>query len=188
MNGSCNPTANHPAPARNLSWPMLLEAKLRHALPGCRVQVTVRAYGGWTSETAAYHLHRLLNQQVTGQLSVNTVLLDNSVNDMVLSAGKGRQSFQRTQYLLAAIESMVRRLARSAIPVMLIDTLDRPSCTSMPTSLYERISRHWRVTHAVKLLTLQGTAADDIPDRVRTPRWRCWSLTHSRRFALVEST
>ena len=135
-----------------LAWPAQLEAQLRAGL-GCGAKVTVHAYGGWTSEKAAHELHAILH----GRANLpDLLLLDASTNDAAVS-NWGKNAARR-QYLLAAVESIVRRLEARSVPTLLVDMAawwttpplrcakadDAPS--DMP-SIYAAVGRHWRLPY-----------------------------------------
>ena len=136
----------------SLAWPAQLESQLRAGL-GCDVTVQVKADGGWTSEMAAHKLHAILHGR-TGLPDV--LLLDASTNDAAVAAwGK---DMARRQYLLAAVESMVRRLEAQSVPVLLVDvaslwsrpTLGCPEADAAPSelpSVYAPVGQHWRLPY-----------------------------------------
>ena len=96
-----------------LSWGRRLESALRSAL-GCAVALKVHAFGGWTSERAAHELHRQLTEP---SFVPDVLILEASANDA--AAANWGQDVGRRQYLLAAVESIVRRLEARRIPVRL---------------------------------------------------------------------
>ena len=112
MNCNARVICNGTNLAPHLAWPRKLQERLSAAVPRCRVEVSVLGYGGTTSETSAYTLGEVLKRHKSGQKPLDAVLLDTSTNDFVVS--KWGQNKERRQYLLAAIESMVRRSSCAA--------------------------------------------------------------------------
>lgn len=141
------------------AWPSLLQAMLREALPACNARVKLHAYGGWTSETAAMRLEKILMKSQVWDV----ILLDASVNDADIS-NWGRAE-QRREYMTSAAESMVQTGARRAIPVVLIDTVARwvqpLRCVSasrmLSASVYARLAEHHQLPH----IDLQGASCGD---------------------------
>jgi len=116
MNCNARVICNGTNLAPHLAWPRKLQERLSAAVPRCRVEVSVLGYGGTTSETSAYTLGEVLKRHKSGQKPLDAVLLDTSTNDFVVS--QWGQNKERRQYLLAAIESMVRRLELCCMQVL----------------------------------------------------------------------
>ena len=116
MNCNARVICNGTNLAPHLAWPRKLQERLSAAVPRCRVEVSVLGYGGTTSETSAYTLGEVLKRHKSGQKPLDAVLLDTSTNDFVVS--QWGQNKERRQYLLAAIESMVRRLELCGMQVL----------------------------------------------------------------------
>ena len=183
MNCNARVICNGTNLAPHLAWPRKLQERLSAAVPRCRVEVSVLGYGGTTSETSAYTLGEVLKRHKSGQKPLDAVLLDTSTNDFVVS--QWGQNKERRQYLLAAIESMVRRLEYAGVTAVLVDTLTGPSfeCpTKSPNkdatritrraplvgdSLYAPLAAHWGVPF-VSLLS-SSCAADPRDDKLH---WR----------------
>lgn len=182
MNCNARVICNGTNLAPHLAWPRKLQERLSAAVPRCRVEVSVLGYGGTTSETSAYTLGEVLKRHKSGQRPLDAVLLDTSTNDFVVS--QWGHSTERRQYLLAAIESMVRRLEHAGVTAVLVDTLTGPSfecptkspnkdgssarhATLVGDSLYAPLAAHWGVPY-VSLLS-SSCAADPRDDKLH---WR----------------
>jgi lysophospholipase L1-like esterase len=184
MNCNARVICNGTNLAPHLAWPRKLQERLSAAVPRCRVEVSVLGYGGTTSETSAYTLGEVLKRHKSGQKPLDAVLLDTSTNDFVVS--QWGQNKERRQYLLAAIESMVRRLEYAGVTAVLVDTLTGPSfeCpTKSPNkdatrttrraplvgdSLYAPLAAHWGVPF-VSLLSSSCAACKCSPRRLPPP-------------------
>ena len=182
MNCNARVICNGTNLAPHLAWPRKLQERLSAAVPRCRVEVSVLGYGGTTSETSAYTLGEVLKRHKSGQRPLDAVLLDTSTNDFVVS--QWGHNTERRQYLLAAIESMVRRLEHAGVTAVLVDTLTGPSfecptkspnmdassarrATLVGDSLYAPLAAHWGVPY-VSLLS-SSCAADPRDDKLH---WR----------------
>ena len=131
MNCCCGRCSEAPS----FAWGALLKTHLEPVL-GCRVNVTVNARGGRTSIGTALELETLLSGRY------DAVLLDQSINDIAYvyqrrcdgrtdprigqfkCEGLMSPSDMKRQYLLAAIESIVRRIHAAGMPTMLVDSVE----------------------------------------------------------------
>ena len=181
-----------------LTWGRRLEVSLRSAL-GCPVSLHVHAEGGWTSERAAHKLRNVLNEP---SFQPDVVLLDASANDAAVS--NWGHDVARRQYLLAAVESIVRRLEAQRIPALLVDLASwwgrfPPTCAwrrtprarldawrsaddgarralNATTSVYAAVADHWRLPYVSLLEASCGDAEQGGGDSIRHWRAGCESL------------
>ena len=181
-----------------LTWGRRLEVSLRSAL-GCPVSLHVHAEGGWTSERAAHKLRNVLKEP---SFQPDVVLLDASANDAAVS--NWGHDVARRQYLLAAVESIVRRLDAQRIPAILVDLASwwgrfPPTCAwrrtprarldawrgaddgarralNATTSVYAAVADHWRLPYVSLLEASCGAAEQGGGDSIRHWRAGCESL------------
>ena len=130
--------------SRSKAWGALLQRDLGAALgKACSVSVAVSAKGGRTSEQTALEI-----DHVIGGGHWDAVILDQSINDMAFVHRQATVNINRKQKLLAAVESVVRRLVAKGSAVILVDSLDAPigrfDCPdSSSPSIYRPIAKHW---------------------------------------------
>ena len=162
------------------AWGALLQSRLPRILGGnCSISVHVDARGGRTSILTAMSVGTRI--RLSGW---DLVLLDSSLNDQAyehaLRSGRRVVVNSNRQYLLAAIESIVRRFDVNGVPVVLVDSVDwqwngtvlaPPRCprsgNSSSMSLYATIAAHYKLPYA----SLQAAACASSPHAL-VDMWR----------------